>query len=83
MSIIFILLVLYVFRDYIAFIFLALPLRLFNSRMRIQETKIISKEALGEVNDQSLLHPYQTFVQKIKIRSLSSSSVMSVISFIA
>lgn len=66
MTIIFILLVLYVFRDYIAFIFLAFPLRVFNSRMRIQETKIISKEALGEVNDQSLLHPYQTFVQKIK-----------------
>lgn len=66
MSIILTLLAFYVFRDYIAFIFLALPLRLFNSRMRIQETKIISKEALGEVNDQSLLHPYQTFVQKIK-----------------
>lgn len=66
MSIIFTLSAFYVFRDYIAFIFLALPLRLFNSRMRIQETKIISKEALGEVNDQSLLHPLSDLCSKDK-----------------
>lgn len=47
MSIILLFLAFYVFRDYIAFIFLALPLRLFNSRMRIQETKNIQKESMG------------------------------------
>ena len=35
MEILLILLALYVFRDYIAFLVLALPLRAFNSRMRI------------------------------------------------
>lgn len=66
MSIILIFLALYVFRDYIAFIFLALPLRLFNSRMRIQETKDIQKESLGGVNEQTHLSSNTSFGQKIK-----------------
>ena len=66
MSIILIFLALYVFRDYIAFIFLALPLRLFNSRMRIQETKNIQKESLGGVNEQNHVSSNTSFGQKIK-----------------
>lgn len=66
MTIILILLALYVFRDYIAFIFFALPLRLFNSRMRIQETKSIQKESLGGVNEQNHVSPNISFGQKIK-----------------
>lgn len=57
---------LYVFRDYIAFIFLALPLRLFNSRMRIQETKNILQESLGGVNEQNHESPNISFGKKIK-----------------
>lgn len=66
MSIILTLLALYVFRDYIAFIFLALPLRLFNSRMRIQETKSIQKESLVVVNEHSHISPNIPFGRKIK-----------------
>lgn len=66
MSIILIFLALYVFRDYIAFIFLAFPLRLFNSRMRIQETKSIQKESSGGVNELSLVSSNTSFGKKIK-----------------
>ena len=48
MTIIFILLVLYVLRDYIAFIFLAFPLRVFNSRMRIQGKQEVQIDGGGE-----------------------------------
>lgn len=60
MSIIFTFLALYVFRDYIAFIFLALPLRLYNSQMRIQETKNIQKGSWG-VNEQNHVSPNISF----------------------
>lgn len=66
MSIILTFLALYVFRDYIAFIFWALPLRLFNSRMRIQETKSIQKESLVVVNEHSHISPNISFGRKIK-----------------
>lgn len=64
MTIIFILLVLYVFRDYIAFIFLAFPLRVFNSRMRIQGKQEI--QIGGGTNEQSVEMPNLSFGQKIK-----------------
>lgn len=64
MTIIFILLVLYVFRDYIAFIFLAFPLRAFNSRMRIQGKQEI--QIGGGANEQSVEMPNLSFGQKIK-----------------
>lgn len=64
MTIIFILLVLYVFRDYIAFIFLAFPLRVFNSRMRIQGKQEIQKD--GGANELCLEMPKLSFSQKIK-----------------
>lgn len=66
MSIIFTFLALYVFRDYIAFIFLALPLRLYNSQMRIQETKNIQKGSWGGVNEQNHVSPNISFGKKIK-----------------
>lgn len=64
MTIIFILLVLYVLRDYIAFIFLAFPLRVFNSRMRIQGKQEV--QIGGGANEQSVEMPNLSFCQKIK-----------------
>ena len=64
MTIIFILLVLYVLRDYIAFIFLAFPLRVFNSRMRIQGKQEV--QIGGGTNEQSVEMPNLSFGQKIK-----------------
>lgn len=64
MTIIFILSVLYIFRDYIAFIFLAFPLRVFNFRMRILRKHEILKD--GGANKQNLEMPKLSFCQKIK-----------------
>ncbi len=66
MKILLIILSLYVFRDYIAFVILALPLRCFNSRMRLKENQLNNRKESTAVSVKDTSDTNKSFFTKIK-----------------